>query len=396
MKRTITLIALLMCICQISFALGGEDISNYKLKEYNYVEEFQAAYMNKILTYVPITMEDINDLHVNYMRPQSGFGNELKMKRFLVTNITGKSKLNRDWQEMEWTIEEVDGNERKTFKVYSGNYPKYVSIYSESEYLFKNLQLFMLEGWKEDHKSEIGRVFENPMVKARYEVTDVYLSIEKDIVSESLLKMYTVRNTITGETFHYNSERADFLCFKDDLSGSYYTYLARVEKPENPSVQYGNTTIIEDEGKTKFSYKDNYIDIIIFGTSTKFFFTLKNVSENTLKLVWDEAVFVDYNGSTSRIMHNGIKYSEREASQPASTIIRGASLDDMICPTANVYWHEYRKEWDLHLIYPDKVSMETKQVQLMLPIQIKDVVNEYIFVFDIKYQYNHPERLNLP
>jgi hypothetical protein len=27
------------------------------------------------------------------------------------------------------------------------------------------------------------------------------------------------------------------------------------------------------------------------------------------------------------------------------------------------------------------------------PIQIKDVVNEYVFIFDVEYEYNHPERL---
>lgn len=254
----------------------------------------------------------------------------------------------------------------------------------------------MLEGWKEDHKSEIGQVFSNPLVRAKYKVTDVYLSIEKEITTDELWKMYTVENTITGEKYHYKADRAERLCFKEDLSGGYHTSLSKVEKPENPAVQFGNTTIIEDEGVTKFSYKDNFIDIIIFGTATKFFFTLRNVSENTLKLVWNDAVYVDYNGNTSRVMHSGIKYSERESAQPASIIIRGATLEDMVCPTANVYWHEYRKDWDLHLMYPDKVLAETKQVQLMLPIQIKDIVNEYIFVFDIKYNYNHPERLILP
>lgn len=32
---------------------------------------------------------------------------------------------------------------------------------------------------------------------------------------------------------------------------------------------------------------------------------------------------------------------------------------------------------------------------LMLPIQIKDVINEYVFVFDVNYVYNYPDRLNL-
>ena len=46
-------------------------------------------------------------------------------------------------------------------------------------------------------------------------------------------------------------------------------------------------------------------------------------------------------------------------------------------------------------MYPQEVSKQTFKVQLMLPIQIKDVSNEYIFEFQIKYQYKHPERLNL-
>ena len=46
-------------------------------------------------------------------------------------------------------------------------------------------------------------------------------------------------------------------------------------------------------------------------------------------------------------------------------------------------------------MYPKTPFKEVKQVSLMLPIQIKDVVNEYIFVFDLKYEYKHPERLNL-
>lgn len=33
-------------------------------------------------------------------------------------------------------------------------------------------------------------------------------------------------------------------------------------------------------------------------------------------------------------------------------------------------------------------------IQLMLPIQIKNVVNEYTFVFKVYYTYDHPELLN--
>ena len=94
-------------------------------------------------------------------------------------------------------------------------------------------------------------------------------------------------------------------------------------------------------------------------------------------------------------MHLGIKYSQREASQPASTIIRGASLEDVACPTSNVRYSELLKEWVTDSMYPDKITKEAQQIRLMLPIQIKDVVNEYVFVFDVKYESKHPERLNI-
>ena len=396
MKRFISFFAFLFCVCTVSFAVSGEDITKYHLKEFNTVEEFKEAYLNKVITYAPVE-KYISLLGYSSLSQQMNL--DFRFRNFLVTSITGKTKKNKDTQDMEWTIKEVDGYVTKTFKVHTGNYTKKISYYnSDSEFLFKDLQFCALGAWKEDHKSEIGKVFDNPLVKAKYEVTDVSLSIEedKDDYKKKILKFYTVKNTISGKESKYVAAKARTLCFEEDLSGGYVSTLAKVEKPSNPSVKYGKTTTVEDKGITKYSYEDNFISIIIFGSSTKFSFTLKNVSQNSLKLLWDDAVFVDYKGSTSKVMHSGIRYSQREASQPASTIIKGASLDDIACPTSNVRYSDVLKEWVTESMYPSGVTMDTKQVQLMLPIQIKDVVNEYIFVFNINYKYRYPERLKFP
>lgn len=399
MKRLFTVLTLLMYVCSVAFA-KGEDISQYRLKEYSTVEEFQEAYLNKVITYSPVEKPVYSGSLVTITELEQHMGLGFDFRSFVVTSITGKTRKNKDWLDMEWTIEEVGGNFRKTFKVHSGNYTQEIYYYNkDKEFLFRELQFFMLDEWKEDHKSEIGQFFENPLVKAKYEIIDVYLVIEEDpddIYNKKIMKKYTVQNSVSGEKSDFLACEVNTLCFKEDLSGSYHTSLVKVEKPSNPSVQYGNTTTVEDEGVKKFGYEDNFISIIILGTSKEFSFTLKNLSENTLKLIWNDAVFVDYTGRTSRVMHSGIKYSEREASQPASTIIRGASLDEIACPTSNVFYNENQKEWDVHSMYPSRVSIDTKQVQLMLPIQIKDVINEYIFVFDINYVFNHPERINMP
>lgn len=226
MNKFLSFFALLLCACSV-FA-QGEDFSKYKLKEHNTVEEFQNAYLNKIITYLPDFSSGISSSQ------QMGLGNE--PINFRVISITGKTKKNRDWQDMEWTIEEVDGDLRKTFNVHSGNYTQEIYYYNkDKEFLLRELQFYLLDEWKEDHKSEIGMLFESPLVKAKYMVVDVYLSIEKGIAIKELMKMYTVQNTITGKQYNYNSEKAHSLCFEEDLSGEYHASLARVEKPENPT-----------------------------------------------------------------------------------------------------------------------------------------------------------------
>lgn len=169
-----------------------------------------------------------------------------------------------------------------------------------------------------------------------------------------------------------------------------------MEKPTNPDIRHGETSIITDGDLTKFSYVDNFIDIIILGTERKFSFILKNVSDNSIKIIWDEAVFVDFDGSSSKIMHNGIKYSQREATQPATTIIKGAKIEDTIIANNKVYFcdNPLVNDWLTRSMFPSEKGLEPGQLKIMLPIQIKDIVNEYIFIFDVKYIYDHPERIS--
>ena len=102
-------------------------------------------------------------------------------------------------------------------------------------------------------------------------------------------------------------------------------------------------------------------------------------------------MFVNYDGSTSKIMHEGTKYSQREGDQPSTTIIKGAKIEDIAVPTCNVRYSYALEEWVNESMYPSKPYENPGQLQLMLPIQIKDVINEYIFVFDVKYMYDNPE-----
>ena len=375
-----------------SFAAKTEDISQFRLKEYSTFEEYTEHYLNKVITYSPVEFNEWGSTRSKLIQQMNlGFN----FKDFKVISITLEKKK-KDYYVMNWLLKEENSYTHKSFSVYVGNYTKPLSR-EDDEYFFYELPFFDFTKCREVYKSEIGKKFSDPLVKAKYEVIDVYLDIRKIYPNSEpgIYKIYKLKNTITEKTVDYLASEAQHECFKEDKTGHYVSTLSKVEKPENPSIKYGKTTTIDEKGITKFSYNDNFINIIIFATSEQFNFTLKNVSQSTQKLIWDDAVFIDINGATSKVMHSGIKYSQREASQTPSTIIKGAILDDIACPISNVYYSESSKEWSTSSMYPSKISNKVYNVRLMLPIQIKDVTNEYIFTFDIKYNYDHPERLNL-
>lgn len=245
--------------------------------------------------------------------------------------------------------------------------------------------------------SYYGRILTHPKVKRQYKVVGLTYPKPNEAYNPKY-GLYNLQNLEDPEKKYVCSvSNPEEAAFKTDLKGHYVSVLSKVEKPSNPAIRYGKTTTVEDKDKniSKYSYIDNVIDILIFGGSTQFNFILKNVSDNSIKVIWNEAVFVDFDGTTSKIMHTGTKYSQREADQPATTIIKGAKIEDLAAPNCYVRYSDVLKEWVSDSMYPSQPAASPGQLRLMLPIQIKDVINEYIFVFDVNYVYDFPERLNL-
>ncbi len=245
--------------------------------------------------------------------------------------------------------------------------------------------------------SYYGKILTHPKVKRQYKVVGLTYPKPYEAYNPKY-GLYNLQNLEEPEKKRVCSvSNPEEEAFKTDLKGHYISVLSKVEKPSNPAIRYGKTTTVEDKDKniSKYSYIDNVIDILIFGGSTQFNFILKNVSDNSIKVIWNEAVFVDFDGTTSKIMHTGTKYSQREADQPATTIIKGAKIEDLAAPNCYVRYSDALKEWVTDSMYPSQPAMSPGQLRLMLPIQIKDVINEYIFVFDVNYVYDFPERLNL-
>lgn len=181
------------------------------------------------------------------------------------------------------------------------------------------------------------------------------------------------------------------------ITARYSVGLSSVESPANAKQQFGETKVVnfKDGNLSKYRYEDDYIDIVWYVSSKQFNFELKNKSGHTIKINWDDVSYVDVNGKTGRVMHAGVKYTERNNSQPATTIPKNATISDILLPTDNVYfvsgqyggWREedlipstYRTQEDYDAGAKNYVG---KKMIILMPIMIENVQNDYTFEFNI-------------
>lgn len=396
MRKILTLILLL---CSLT-ALAFDTNANFGMKQQRSAEGYQ-QYVGKSFFFREAygTLETWNKSGFKYDDTYAG-------KIFTITKISTKDVVLNGKQNKEILIQAISSEDKS--KVKFKGYEEVSIKYS----IWSGVKRYPLIGWVpivftepfDDFKNKhIGETITNDVVKDQYEITNCFMGkgVGDDYATSEV--NVTVNNKRTGETLSCVYSKVNIAPFAETLKGSYKTALVRVEKPEDSTNRYGETKTITDEGVDKYSYTDSIIDILIYGTKEQFNFVLKNISQHSLKLIWNEAAFVGLDGTSSKVMHVGIKYSQRENDQPASTIIKGAKLDDCATPTSNVYYdngvtigyNTYGNGWKTRSMLPNEYKgKEAGEIKLMLPIQIKDVVNEYTFVFKVYYTYDHPELLN--
>lgn len=189
--------------------------------------------------------------------------------------------------------------------------------------------------------------------------------------------------------------------FKNYIA-SYSVGLSSVESPADAKQQFGETKVVtfNEEGVSKYRYEDDYINIVWYVGLKQFNFTLNNKSGHSLKITWDDISFVDTEGQVGRVMHSGVKYTERNNSQPATTVPKGASISDILLPTENVYFVSgqyggWRENYLLPCVYqtPEAFnagasSLVGKTMTIMMPIMIENVQNDYTFTFNIEKLLN--------
>lgn len=175
---------------------------------------------------------------------------------------------------------------------------------------------------------------------------------------------------------------------------SYDVGLDAVERPSDATQRYGppEITRADSAGVAKYQFSDSLITVTWLVLPQKIGFILENKADHSIKIIWDEAAFVDPNGLSMRVMHAGVSYADRNSPQPPTVVAKGGRISDVVHPTDYVdfiygNWREMPifapySAMTIEALEPARDHVG-KTIQILLPIEIEGVTNEYTFTFKV-------------
>lgn len=145
--------------------------------------------------------------------------------------------------------------------------------------------------------------------------------------------------------------------------------LENVEKNKNQNIRDG-------ELKDNEVYEDNLISIQWEEKDQTFYFVLKNKTNDIIKIIWDEALIINFDNYTERVLHKGTDIEALKQSQQPSLIPSAAQLSDYFRPENK---------------YNVSKTVDGDIMKLVMPIQFGSNTMYYTFVFRVSWKYQYPE-----
>lgn len=355
--------------------------------------------------------QDSNESYQKYVgrtvRFRKSYGElekELVIKAALETDYSIKSinavevKPVGIYKNFEITIvfQDQNGKELKMKACHSGQ--------SKNKALIDQIPLYFVDEFEEFKKNNVGKILKKDPVIASYEITDVVFGNRKTVsgylIAVTLLEL---KEKTTGKKIYWTATNSTDGLFEDALD-QYVNYTIS-------KVEQGDYSIEVEKGR---SYNDSIINVSLMSSQgmipntprwgfssngdDRIDFYITNNSNSTIKVLWNDAVFIGTNKSSSKVfIYEGLQeddavFINRNNTQEASTIIKGAKINGAIFPVKNV---DYKSgKWTIKpILMTDKKT--APMIRVMLPIQYKDQVLEYIFELETWGRYKHPEKLNL-
>lgn len=111
--------------------------------------------------------------------------------------------------------------------------------------------------------------------------------------------------------------------------------------------------------------------------------SIRNKTDNTMAVVWDESTFIAKDGSSHPVVHAGIPYQQASESKPDSIILPGERLDDVII-NANAITNRSGTWGVAGLFSPSDFTTTPSSTDVLLTLKIGEDKRLFLMNFTTK------------
>jgi hypothetical protein len=83
-------------------------------------------------------------------------------------------------------------------------------------------------------------------------------------------------------------------------------------------------------------------------------FELLNKSQAAIRILWDECAYIDPTGRSFRVIHQGVRFVDRDKPMASTVVPPGASIRDLVYPASSVTWTGSR--WQQERLYDPRMT----------------------------------------
>lgn len=168
--------------------------------------------------------------------------------------------------------------------------------------------------------------------------------------------------------------------------------LREVVASSQPKDRFGEGRIVRADSADvqRYVFENDMIRIAWVPTEISLAFTLENKTDDSLRVIWRDATYIDAEGVRATVTHAGVKYddffySDGRAQRPSVVLSKG-SMSDMVLPRPNVQLPTGFMAGTGRvkpLLPGDAESCLGKTIRVLLPLEMEAALVEYTFIFNI-------------
>jgi hypothetical protein len=132
-------------------------------------------------------------------------------------------------------------------------------------------------------------------------------------------------------------------------------------------------------------YSDSIVSVLFDINSDNAYigFDMYNKLDKPIKINWDDVSYVGPSGKANRVIHNGVRYIEKDAPQAPSLIPPKTKIQESITPVGLIYWSV--NQWFINPLFYgyEKQGIKNKEISIYLPLEIEKEIKAYMFTFKI-------------